>query len=239
MQGSTAQESGIRTLPLVLSVIFLAVTAGIAVAYVGYLPPFMIGATILTSVGAGLLHTLSPSISQAKWIGYQILYGSGSGVGIQQAIAGVQLALPDTDVAYGTSAIMTMNTIGGAIFICAAQKLFYNEVIKLAGKIPDLDAQTLGDGVWTAGRIRSPEQIAILAEGYSSAIVRAFLITLGLCCASTLAWPFFKWKSIKNISAKAADEDENADNGAATGNSADTDTAANVMEAGRTEKTAI
>jgi hypothetical protein len=94
---------------MVVSVIVVAVFAGGLAAAVGYLPPFVFFATVLSSVGAGMLYTLHPGISKAKWIGYQILFGAGSGTGIQQAIVGVQVAVDHADVAYATSSVMLVN----------------------------------------------------------------------------------------------------------------------------------
>ncbi|CVL05957.1 hypothetical protein FPRO06_13686 [Fusarium proliferatum] len=88
VQGVSAAESGTRLLAMVASVIVVSVIAGGSAGVVGYLPPFVFFATIFSSVGAGMLYTLHPGISTFKWIGYQILFGAGSGTGIQQAIVG-------------------------------------------------------------------------------------------------------------------------------------------------------
>lgn len=50
---------------------------------VGYTIPIALFALILLSVGSGLIATFSPSTPTGKWIGYQILYGVGRGLGIQ------------------------------------------------------------------------------------------------------------------------------------------------------------
>lgn len=63
--------------------------AGVAVAAIGYYAPFMIVASILTSIGGGLLTLLNPSIPSAVWIGFQVLVGFGIGIGWQQPIVAV------------------------------------------------------------------------------------------------------------------------------------------------------
>ena len=50
---------------------------------VGYYVPVALFAAVLLSVGSGLIATFSPSTPTGKWIGYQILYGAGRGLGLQ------------------------------------------------------------------------------------------------------------------------------------------------------------
>ena len=50
---------------------------------VGYYIPVALFAAVLLSVGSGLIATFSPSTPTGKWVGYQILYGAGRGLGLQ------------------------------------------------------------------------------------------------------------------------------------------------------------
>lgn len=45
----------------------------------GYYLPWNLGGAALSAIGYGLLSTLKPTTPAAKWIGYQIIYGVGSG----------------------------------------------------------------------------------------------------------------------------------------------------------------
>ncbi len=47
---------------------------------VGYVIPFAVSGLVLLGVGNGLLTTLTPHTSTGKWIGYQILLGTGRGL---------------------------------------------------------------------------------------------------------------------------------------------------------------
>ena len=49
------------------------------VSVLGYYLPFLLAGGAISAVGYGLLSTLSPTTSVAKWVGYQILYGVASG----------------------------------------------------------------------------------------------------------------------------------------------------------------
>lgn len=50
---------------------------------VGYYLPFAVVSLALTSVGTGLVSTFKVDTDADKWIGYQILLGFGTGLGIQ------------------------------------------------------------------------------------------------------------------------------------------------------------
>ena len=50
---------------------------------VGYYIPVALFAVIFLSIGSGLIATFDAGTSTGKWIGYQILYGAGRGLGLQ------------------------------------------------------------------------------------------------------------------------------------------------------------
>ncbi|KID93467.1 aps11-like protein, partial [Metarhizium majus ARSEF 297] len=197
VKGQSPVEAGVKMLPLVVAVIGVAISAGIAISFVGYLPPFVMAATVFASVGAGMLYTLTPSTSHARQVGYQILFGAGTGVGVQFAIVGAQGALDKVDVAYGTAAVLLVNTVGGAIFICAAQNVFLTEITALAGQLPVVDEKTLRSGFGSIRKLLSPGDLDIAIRGYNTGIQKVFLVVLVLACASALSWPLLSWKSVK------------------------------------------
>jgi len=49
----------------------------------GYYTPWALFSGVISSVGQGLLTTLSPSTDLGKLIGYQFLSGAGRGAGLQ------------------------------------------------------------------------------------------------------------------------------------------------------------
>jgi len=77
VQGATPISSGIRYLPSVLSDVLTSIIGGGIVMSVGWYNPFYIFGVGILAIGSGLLSTLSPTTDAGKWIGYQILTGSG------------------------------------------------------------------------------------------------------------------------------------------------------------------
>ncbi len=103
VKGTTAEGSGIRSIPYLVSTTIASIVIGGLITTFGWYTPFMwFGAAIFT-VGAGLLKTLQVDSSAAKWIGYQILTGIGAGAGIQIPFIAVQVVLSAKDMPTGST----------------------------------------------------------------------------------------------------------------------------------------
>jgi MFS family permease len=106
IKGTSALESGIRTMPLILGFSVATIIGGGLVTTYGYYAPAMIASSILISVGAGLLTTLTPDSSSPQWISFQALLGLGVGLGLQQSLIAVQTVPPLKDVPSGTALVI-------------------------------------------------------------------------------------------------------------------------------------
>lgn len=74
---ATPTQSGVKYLPMVISDLISAILGSSIVMKVGFWNPFLLLGEVTVSVGAGLLSTIHPLVSDAHWIGYQILCGTG------------------------------------------------------------------------------------------------------------------------------------------------------------------
>jgi MFS family permease len=79
IQGVSAMQSGIRLVPLVLSVVVGSISSGALVQRIGYYTPFMIAGACLMAVGSGLITTWDMHTKRGAWIGFQVLFGLGVG----------------------------------------------------------------------------------------------------------------------------------------------------------------
>ena len=103
--GTSAEGSGIRSIPYLVSITTSSLIVGALITKIGYYVPFLwIGSAIFT-VGAGLLFTLRVSTSTGKWIGYQIMSGLGAGAGLQVPYLAVQAVLNSKDMPIGSECI--------------------------------------------------------------------------------------------------------------------------------------
>ena len=105
IKGSSAVHSGIQNLAAVLALVFGNTFTGPIIAKVGYYAPFMIASTGISTTGIGLITTWSTVTGHPKWIGYQVLWGFGFGMGMQQPMLAVQAVLQGKDIATGISLV--------------------------------------------------------------------------------------------------------------------------------------
>lgn len=99
----SAMQSGINTIPLVLSVVVGSIMSGGLTQKIGYYTPFMIVGSSLMAIGTGLITTWDMNTSISTWIGYQVILGLGVGCTMQHPNLAVQIVLPKQDVPTGTA----------------------------------------------------------------------------------------------------------------------------------------
>ncbi|KAI1099136.1 putative efflux pump [Jackrogersella minutella] len=206
VQGVSAVNSGIRSLPMLISVVIFAILAGVAVTVFGYYAPFMILGTVLISVGGGLLSTWTPQTGSGTWIGYQILFGAGVGMSMQQPLMAVQTVLDITDVPTGTSILVFVQTLGGALFVSVGQTVFTNKLVQqLAVNVPGLDPNiVLSAGATNLQHTLSPDVIPSVILSYSNALTTAFVVATALCAFTVFGSATIEWRSVKGRKIEAA-----------------------------------
>ncbi|KAE8158678.1 efflux pump antibiotic resistance protein [Aspergillus tamarii] len=128
VKGNSAEESGIRTLPLIVSAGVMAVLGAIGLGISGYPTPFLLVGAILISIGAGLLYTLDIVTPPKLWIPYQILAGLGIGVSLQVPIIMNQATVDASDMSTMTSMTLFFKCLGASIFMQTGQTIFLGKV---------------------------------------------------------------------------------------------------------------
>lgn len=215
IQGVSAVESGIRLLPLVLSMVVASISSGGLIARVGYYTPFMLFGCVLLSIGAGLLTTLQVGTSEAKWIGYQIIYGFGMGCTFQAPNLAAQTVLATKDVPIGTSLMLFNQLLGGAIFISVGSNLLNNELLKNLASIPGINpAQILSEGATELLQGLAPSAIAPVLSAYNESLRVVLQVGLVMTCLTLLGALALEWRSVKSKKPQKTDEHNAAEEGA-------------------------
>ncbi|KAH7153625.1 major facilitator superfamily domain-containing protein [Dactylonectria macrodidyma] len=211
IQGISAVDSGIRTLPLVLSMVIASISTGVLVHRIGYYTPFIIVGVCFMSVGAGLLNTLQMDTSTPKLVGYQILYGWGMGCVAQVPNIAAQTVLPKPDVAIGGSLMFFSQTLGGAIFVSVGQNVLTNQLIQRLSSIPGFDREMiLKSGATSLTDI--PESIKnTVLSAYNESLRQVFMIGLILVCLTMIGALTMEWRSTKEHLNRQKLENEKAE----------------------------
>ena len=206
IKGVSATESGIRNLPLILGQVIMSVGSGILISKFGYYTPFMYFSVVFMSIGAGLLTTFNVSSGHAMWIGYQVIFGFGTGMGFQQPIIAAQTVLPLDDIPIGTASLLFIQLLGGALFVSVGQNIFTNTLVKnLEVAVPNLNVNDIIQGGATnLKNTVDAKSIAAVLVAYNGALTKTFQISLVLACLAALGAAVMEWKSVKGKNIEAA-----------------------------------
>lgn len=198
VKGTSAFESGIRMIPMVLSLVVGSILNGQITSRVGYYVPAMLFCSVVSSVGAGMITTLDPGSGHAKWIGYQVLYGFGLGFGMQTSGLAAQAVLPREDVSIGTAIMFFSQQLGGAIFVSVGQNVFINSLVSRLSSIPGLSAMSIVDtGATDIQKDVPPQYLPYVLREYNYALTRTFVIATAMSAATILGSLTMEWKNIK------------------------------------------
>lgn len=195
---TSALHAGINTLPIVLSLIVFGLFGGAVAQKSGYYTQNLLAAPIFCAIGAGLLTTLNPSSSVGHWVGYQILYGFGLGIGFQTSMLPAQAVLAKVDVAIGMALLFLTQQLGGAVFLAVAQNIFANKLIKLLLGVGGLGTNLIvNTGATDLSKIVPASELGAVLGAYNHALTRTFLVGTICSALAILGAIFVEWTSIK------------------------------------------
>ncbi|RYP57543.1 hypothetical protein DL770_010646 [Monosporascus sp. CRB-9-2] len=128
VMGETALQSSIDNIPMVLANVILAVISGLGVSKLGYINPFCYASVVFSSIGAGLLMTMTDETSTGRWIGYQILFGFGIGLGFQQPPNAPLTVLAFEDLPIGIATTLFARNLGASLFVTTGNSMLVSEL---------------------------------------------------------------------------------------------------------------
>ncbi|KAF1848750.1 putative efflux pump antibiotic resistance protein [Cucurbitaria berberidis CBS 394.84] len=209
IKGFSPLDSGLATLPFLLALVVGSILAGGMVQRIGVPAPFMIVSAILASTGAGMITTWPVDVSKRFWMGYQVLFGLGIGLGMQQPGMMAQIILPREDQPIGMALMFFGQNLGGAVFVSVAQNVFTDELARKLSAVPglNLDKKAITNiGATMIKDLVTNEWLTVVLEGYRLAIRKAFLVGTGLAAVSMLGALLVEWKSIQKAEERSKGE---------------------------------
>lgn len=126
VRGQTTVGSGLWYLPTAVSFAAAVLLAGPATTLFGYYNPAMIFGSFLMVAGVAPITTFTPNISTGKWIGYQILYGTGCGLAFQQPYTAAQIVLSESQIPLALVSLTFTQEIGGIVALSVSQNVLVN-----------------------------------------------------------------------------------------------------------------
>nr|POF07159.1 efflux pump aflt [Quercus suber] len=184
---------------MVLAMVVAAIGGGQLTGRIGYYTPLMYASAVLMPIGAGLVTTFTATTNHSAWIGYQVLFGFGLGLGMQQGNVAAQTVLSKRDVPMGVSLIFFSQTLGGAIFVSVGQNVWTSSLVQgLVELVPGLDPQQIVNAGATNLKMIVPQaDLAQVLLVYNSALRECFVVATCVACLACLGALAMEWKSVK------------------------------------------
>ncbi|KAK2616917.1 hypothetical protein QQS21_000005 [Conoideocrella luteorostrata] len=198
VKGTTAVQSGIDTIPMVLALVVGAIISGATITRTGYYVPWMFVSAILMSTGSGLMTTFKVDTGHSAWIGYQVLFGLGLGMGMQQPSLAAQTVLAQKDVSIGIALMFFTQSLGGAVFSSVGQSVFVNHLGKELPAVSGINIEEiLAAGATGLSRVVPTDKLAEVLVVYNHALRNAFIVAVTISCLMVLPASGMEWLTIK------------------------------------------
>ncbi|PQE09956.1 hypothetical protein CJF31_00003861 [Rutstroemia sp. NJR-2017a BVV2] len=208
IKGLDAINSGVHTIPLVLALVVANLIAGIFTRIAGYYTPMLILSSIVSSIATGFFTTLKVDSGLPAWLGWQVLFGFGIGLGMQQSNLAAQTCLSREDVPTGMALMFFSQGLGGVVFITVAQVVFsHSLVVRLSYlDIPLLTSDVILHAGATELRRLVPEKyIPDVLDAYNMAIMATFVVATAAACFTSFAAAGMEFINIHKTANEGAD----------------------------------
>ncbi|OQE04920.1 hypothetical protein PENVUL_c028G01477 [Penicillium vulpinum] len=195
--------SGVHMLPSTLGLVIFTMLAGMMTEILGYYLPWNLGGSSMTAIGYGLMSMIKPTTSSSKWIGYQILYGVGSGAMTSAPYVAIQNLVPPPQIPIAMAIIIFWQNMGGAVFLIAANSVFTNGLrkelqkhINEIGVNPDI---LISSGLSSIRSLVSGDKLTAALECYTTAIDHVMYLGIGLSVATFVFGWGLGWVDIRKV----------------------------------------
>ena len=200
VRGYSPAKSGYMLLPIIIGATIGSLVHGAGTSAFGYYTPFMLFASIIMPVAAGLITTLKINTSFAQLIMYTAFSGFAYGVGFSGPQNGVQTVLPAEDIPLGLSVMLFAQSFGPAVSLAIAQVLFINQLsINLSGLVPGLSRANIeNNGLTEIVTSVAPAKIREVLVGVDKSLIQTWYLVVGLACATMVGSLLIEWRSVKS-----------------------------------------
>ncbi|KAF3055356.1 Efflux pump roqT [Trichoderma lentiforme] len=199
VKGASPFGSGVRGLPLVLSLVVSILTSGSITSIIGYYTPTMCLGSILMAVGAGMLTTFRVDTPITLWIIYQIILALGIGLGFQQPIIATQTNFSGKDLPIALVLVSFIQNLGGIVALSSAQNIFTNQLMYNIHKAaPNIDPKLVQKvGVLSLKLSFTKKELNEILPAYNLSITQALLVATVMTSVTAIGCfgvPFYSVK---------------------------------------------
>ncbi|KAM0185801.1 hypothetical protein ACHAPQ_008476 [Fusarium lateritium] len=200
VRGYTPVKSGYMMLPIIIAATIGSLIHGAGTSAFGYYAPFMLFASIIMPVSAGLITTFKIDTSFERLILYTGMSGLAYGIGFIGPQTAVQTALPEKDVPLGLSIILFAQSFGPAVAVPVAQVLFTNRLsVNLESLVPGLNQTNISNsGLTEMVANVSPSESREVLVAIDKSLGQTWYLVVGLASAAIVGSLLTEWRSVKH-----------------------------------------
>lgn len=195
VDGVSATESGLRTLPMVGGLLLTSMGSGILVSRTGRYKIFPVVGTAVMVLGFVLLSQMDAATPVWQQSAYLFVLGTGIGMCMQVLVLIVQSTASFADLGVATSGVTFFRTIGSSFGAAIFGSLFANFLdSRIAGALAAAGAPPAA--------AQSPQVLHQLPDAVAAPIVTAYSDSLGLvflCAAPVAAVGFLVAVTLKQV----------------------------------------
>ncbi len=195
--GASALSSGIRSIPIVVSVSASGMLSGWVITRgLPFNAAMLVGGSF-TAVGAGLLATMDEHTTTGQWIGYQILAGIGMGTSYMLAFIASQVLCEPQDRATCASLVSFFQVWGATIWVSVSQAIYQGRLLAGIEGISGVDVQAILDsGITEFREVVSGAQLAAVTKVAADALFDVEVAIAAVAAAGVLSAVWLRWKSV-------------------------------------------
>lgn len=206
IRDDSAVLAGAHTLAFIVPGMLFILVSGIIATNTGMVTVVMFVGSAIATLGCGLSYLFDINTSTGAWVGIQIVCGIGLGLGFQIPLSTAQASVEAADLPAVTAMLLEFQTLGGAIWVSAAQATFVNRLLVGIPKLaPNVDpTEVIATGAGDLRKVFSPEDLPGILAAYSTGIRDAYLLICAISGISMLVAAAMPWKRIDPKAIKAA-----------------------------------
>jgi MFS family permease len=200
VRGYTPAKSGYMMLPIIIAGTIGSLVHGFGTSIFGYYAPFMVFASTIMPIAAGLITTVKINTSFAQLIIYTGFSGLAYGIGFSGPQNAVQTVLATEDVPLGTSIMLFAQSFGPTVAVAVAQVLFVNQLsTNLNVLMPGIDEADLGKSslnhIVTSVPLDKSRDVLVAID---KSLIQTWYLVVGLACTTMIGSLLIEWRSVKS-----------------------------------------
>ncbi|GAA6013479.1 hypothetical protein JCM11491_006095 [Sporobolomyces phaffii] len=208
VQGSSPLRSGIQMLPIILLNMASGICAGWISSRWGTWHYPMAYGLALTSIGAGLFSTMTDTTSTGKWVGFQMIAGSGMGALYMLSFIASQVLAKPEDRPKASALVCFFQIWSATVSVSASEAIYQNSFKNGVEQIPGIDANRIIEaGVSEFRNVVDAASLPPIIRVAEDSLFKVFLASAVIGAYGFCAFFFIKWKKIET-EPKKLDVDE-------------------------------